>query len=268
MPTTESEQNVKTWINKPHSFDNTDTVSRVSSVSTTIAEDLADIHLDTKNEYVLSTSKRSSLLENRQYPSLPPSPPPPIPPSVLEKSSVSSYRKRISTLGAKRKSFSHATKTLNFFTKNEKFNRPKSMDLFTIPTPSPTPVKTKKRKSFDKEKPLPAVPIEQKRDSERKMSLNEESKIKEVNFEPLRLRDITMILDRNERMLAYNKAFERCINTVSPLKGVFKSLKKKPPCPPVHKDQYESVKIKTPKKALTLPSLIAKKNGAYSSLKI
>jgi hypothetical protein len=91
------------------------------------------------------------------------------------------------------------------------------MDTFDVPPPPPVP-------GFElhNEKPLPAVPIEPKRTptttstitttssltltppalSPRPVSDKQQDDLV-IDFEPLTLKDITLILDRNDRMAAY-----------------------------------------------------------------
>ncbi|CAO3597018.1 unnamed protein product [Absidia cylindrospora] len=255
MPILNTTVNVS-WINKPHSID---------EIDTTVPDPR----------------------EIKKYPPLPSSP------TRWEKGSQSlpSMKKRISH--SKRKSFScvattnnnNNIKKLDFF-----LHRPRSFHasfpLPPLPPPSSPFIYNKDDENDDDDdsKPLPAVPIDPQSQSSFSsssplssphsssiLSLSSPSSTDKkhpkqhyADFEPLTLKDITLILDRNDRMMAYNTAYEKCIATTSPLVNLLKTLKKKPPCPVHHVDVPPPIPSHAsgttsgtclPRRSLTLPSL-------------
>ncbi|ORZ19669.1 hypothetical protein BCR42DRAFT_410245 [Absidia repens] len=194
MPILNTTVNVS-WINKPHSID---------EIDTTVPDPR----------------------EIKKYPpSLPSSP------TRWEKGSQSlpSMKKRISH--SKRKSFNCVATTNN--TNNKKLDsflhRPRSfhasLPLPPLPPPSPFIYKGDDDDDDDDSKPLPAVPIDPQSQSSfssssplssphsssiislSSPSSSDKKHPKEhyADFEPLTLKDITLILDRNDRMMAYSK---------------------------------------------------------------
>ncbi|KAI8327958.1 hypothetical protein BC941DRAFT_445950 [Chlamydoabsidia padenii] len=161
------------WINKPHCMDEsppplTIPILKPPPTPTTPQTD---------------PTRRKSL-------ALPPPPPPPF------KKTNAIKRKSFCFSSTRRKTVDFSSLFRETTTKTGNSSvRPRSMDsLLPFPPPSVPP-----GSGIHEEKPLPAVPIEST------VITPVSSPVTDDHFEPLTLKDITLILDRNDRMAAYSK---------------------------------------------------------------
>lgn len=203
------------WINKPHSVDDSPPLTLSISKPPLPPPSTTPINTHRTSPTHIETPTTLERFSTRKSPAPPPPPPPPrsAPLQQLSRSKVKSFC--LSSTRRKTLDFSFFRETGTM----RQVVRPRSMDTFDVPPP-PVP-------GFEphNEKPLPAVPIEPKRTPTTTSTITTTSSLSltpttaisprlvsdkqqddlVIDFEPLTLKDITLILDRNDRMAAYGK---------------------------------------------------------------